>query len=100
MKRSDNGLSSSPYLEYSCQALQESAEYEADLILVACARLQIIIDMYNRNIERPSQAPVWMHTSSVQLDLEKALRSLPPRLQSKREYSNLVDFRVFSSNSP
>jgi hypothetical protein len=86
------GLQTSPYIEYSCQLLQEVAEYETDLILVACARLQSIIESVNRNLaNRPSssdgqRAPLWMHATSVRTELQNVLNSLPSNLQSHRQY--------------
>jgi hypothetical protein len=83
-----DGLPISPYIEYSCQVLQDAAELDTDLILVACVKLQAIVESINGNttMRSPSsdghKAPLWMHTASGRSDIQNVLDSLPPNLQN------------------
>lgn len=93
-----DGLPYSPYIEYSCQVLHEAAEHEIDLILVACVRLQAIVESINRNITAKSsitdipKAPHWMHATSIRSEFQTILVSLPPNLQNNGQYNNPISW--------
>lgn len=75
--------------------LQESAECEADLILVACVRFQLIADsLYRALPSRLSQldgrnAPIWMHTSQLQKDLQNIFNGLSSDVQNHGQQVHL-----------
>ena len=68
--------------------LLESAECEADLILVACVRFQLIADSVYRALPNRlshldgRNAPIWMHTSQLQNELQGIFNGLSSDVQN------------------
>jgi len=68
--------------------LQNAAEYEADLILVACVRFQSIADSVYRELPKRHinsdgrNAPLWMHNTQLQNELHNMYSSLAVDIQN------------------
>lgn len=80
------GLQNSPYIEYTCQVLEEAAEQDSDLVLVSLVRMQCIVDSAYRGLPfkiaaDDVKAPVWMHVKSARSELQKHWASLRPDIQ-------------------
>ena len=89
------GLQYSPYIEYTCQVLEESAECDSDLILVSLVRMQYIVESAYKGLPLKSsaddiKAPVWMHVKAARSELQKHLDSLRPEIQQHRRSPSLL----------
>jgi len=68
--------------------LQEVADCDADLILAACVRFQLIADTVHRALPNRlsnsdgRNAPLWMHNTHLQNELSSILNGLPADLQN------------------
>ncbi|PMD35134.1 hypothetical protein L207DRAFT_466175 [Hyaloscypha variabilis F] len=93
------GLQYSPYIEYTCQVLEESAECDSDLILVSLVRMQYIVESAYKGLPLKSsaddiKAPVWMHVKAARSELQKHLDSLRPEIQQHQ----LIQLNFYDSN--
>src|SRR5258708_7074844 len=91
------GLQYSPYIEYTCQVLEEAVEQDTDLVLVSLVRMQIIVDMAFKNLPLKSagddiKAPVWMHVKAARADLQKHWDSLRPDIQQNCKPASLLSY--------
>ncbi|KIN04362.1 hypothetical protein OIDMADRAFT_176791 [Oidiodendron maius Zn] len=75
-------FNATPYLEYCCQVLIESAESELDIVLAYSVKLQAFTECINRTVTEcsdpnTSKAPIWMHVSSAKIGLQNIAASIP-----------------------
>ena len=89
------GLQNSPYIEYTCQVLERSAEHDSDLVLVSLVRMQCIVESAYKNLPvkiagDETKAPVWMHVKAARVEVQKQWDSLRPELQQNRTLSSLL----------
>jgi hypothetical protein len=83
------GLQNSPYIQYTCQVLEEAAEYDSDLVLVSLVRMQVILESAYKSLPikiagDETKAPVWMHIKAARAELQKHWDSLKPDVQEHR----------------
>lgn len=77
------------YIEFCCQALEDKAECDSDLVLVALVKLEYIIHPIDSILTKKSvtdghKAPVAMHINLVRANMERLWNSLPPNIQQNR----------------
>jgi hypothetical protein len=80
------GLQYSPYIEYTCQVLEEASEQVSDLVLVSLVRMQCIVDSTYKSLPikftaEDIKAPAWMHGKAARCQLEKYWASLRTDIQ-------------------
>ncbi|TVY27504.1 Transcriptional regulator [Lachnellula hyalina] len=84
VKKTD-GLQYSPYMDYNCRVLEETAACESDLLLVAMARLQTMAESFYKNILNKTQdsikTPAWMYTRTMRTGLHSLWMSFSPQLR-------------------
>ncbi|KAF4615887.1 hypothetical protein G7Y89_g15228 [Cudoniella acicularis] len=108
--RKTEAVQLSSYYEYNCNALQETAEYESDLVLVALVRLQFMTENVYKNSSlrhlttEGTRAPVWMFVKAMRCELDAFWASLPPKLQQNKfllmSYHTSMVFLYESSIQP
>jgi hypothetical protein len=89
VKRTE-GLAFSSYIEFCCQTLQERAEHESDIVLVALVRLEFLIHPIDELLSKKSSmedhsAPIAMHIRSIRANLDRFWSSIPANIQQNRE---------------
>lgn len=87
-----DGLQHSPYIDYTCQVLEEAAELDSDLVLVSLVRMQCILETAFKGLPlkctpNSIKAPVWMHIKSARAELQRHWDSLRPDVQQHRTLS-------------
>jgi len=86
----------SPYIDYTCQVLEEAAEQDStDLVLVSLVRMQCIVDSAYKNLPTKSiaddiKAPAWMHISAARSQLDKYWTSLGPDIRQNGTSINVL----------
>jgi hypothetical protein len=88
------GLQHSPYIDYTCQVLEETADLESDLVLVSLVRMQCIVDSAYKSLPLKCageniKAPVWMHIKAARAELQNHWDSLRPGVQRHRRLPSL-----------
>jgi uncharacterized membrane protein YcgQ (UPF0703/DUF1980 family) len=83
------GLQYSPYIEYTCQVLDEAADQDSDLVLVSLVRMICLVDSAYKSLPIKTtvddiKAPVWMHVKAARSELQKHWDSLKPEVQQHR----------------
>jgi hypothetical protein len=91
------GLQNSPYIKYTCQVLEQSAEHDSDLVLVSLVRMQCIVESAYKSLPvkilgEETKAPVWMHVKAARVEVQKQWDSLRPELQQNRKLSSLLSY--------
>ncbi|KAE9380143.1 hypothetical protein N431DRAFT_459105 [Stipitochalara longipes BDJ] len=95
------GLQHSPYIEYTCQVLEEAAECDSDLVLASLVRMQCIVESAYKSLPLKSaaddiKAPLWMHIKAARSELQKHMDSLRLDIQQHPLIQlNLHDSNVF-----
>jgi len=90
------GMQHSPYIDYTCQVLEEAAEQDStDLVLVSLVRMQCIVDSAYKNLPTKSiaddiKAPAWMHISAARSQLDKYWTSLGPDIRQNGTSINVL----------
>jgi hypothetical protein len=98
------GLQNSPYIEYTCQVLERSAEHDSDLVLVSLVRMQCIVESAYKSLPvkiagDETKAPVWMHVEAARVELQKQWDSLRPEIQKNRTLSSLLVVQLLMKNT-
>jgi hypothetical protein len=88
-----------PYIDYTCQVLEEAAEQVSDLVLVSLVRMQCIVDSAYKNFPTKSiaddiKAPAWMHIKAARSQLEKYWASLRPEVQQNSMLPSLTPYNT------
>jgi len=90
-------------MDYNCKVLEDAAECESDLLLVALVRLQTITETFHKNVlnKIPGSAdpktPAWIYTRAMRTELHNLWMSFSPDLRQNRQYSLSIQY---SGRSP